>query len=255
MTRLAGVGAGSRGRSHLAAADAIDGQECLLCENDANYPHSTYHEFTPGAEIPEWAENVSDRSAAVTATTLPDHDRLADAASAASSTYFVGFTLRSAPFYTRLKSLLEEGRIGDLGMVGCRECRGYFTATYCFSQERSGGVLLNKNCHDFDLYNWYVDADPVAVTAYGGQHVHTENTDINDHSTVIVRYDDGTVGTLELRLCAPFGERTRMYELRGSAGILRAPEESGAVDLYTRETQDRLTVSQRGGGHAGADTR
>ncbi len=189
------------------------------------------------------------------ATTLRDHDRIADAVDSSSATYFVGFNLRSAPFYTRLQSMLAAGKIGELGMISCRECRGHFAGRYSFARERSGGAILNKNCHDFDLYNWYAESDPVSVVAYGGQHVHDRNTDVMDHATVSVRYANDVVGTLELCLYAPFGERTRMYELRGSTGILRAPDEQHTVDLYRRGSTDRFTVSARGGGHGGADVR
>lgn len=322
--KLGLLGGGARGRSHLRSAYRVNDQDFLLCENESNYPHHTYHDYAPTA--PEWAEEISDLEVEVRAvmdpseatrekamelcgdhgdvpdqyesleefradndcdavvvaspndyhaqqslalleddlnvlaekpiaTTLPDHDRLIDAADSSSGVYFVGFNLRSSPFYTRLKELLGSGTIGELGMISCRECRGHFTADYSFDAERSGGALLDKNCHDFDLYNWYAQSDPVRVSALGGQHVHTDNTDINDYSTLIVEYSNGVAGTLELCMYAPFGERTRMYELRGSEGILRAPNERATVDLFTRERKDRLSVSTAGGGHGGADVR
>lgn len=189
------------------------------------------------------------------ATTLPDHDRLIDEVSAASSTFYPGFNLRCSPFYTRLKDLIADGSVGELGMISCRECRGHFTAEYSFTEAGSGGTLLDKNCHDFDLYNWYAESDPVRVSAFGGQHVHGRNTDVVDQAVVQVEYANGVLGSLDLCMYAPFDERVRMYELRGSAGLLRAPNEPRTVDRYTRTGTDRLTVDETIGGHGGADPR
>lgn len=174
------------------------------------------------------------------ATTLEGHDRFVAAADEANATAYVGFNLRSAPYYRLLKELVADDRIGDLGMLSCRECRGPFDEGYTWDADRSGGMLLEKNCHDFDLFNWYADSDPVRVSAVGDRHVFDRETEIHDSATVTVEYANGVMGTLEVCLYAPFGQRTRKYELRGSTGLLRSPEEEGTIELFTRNGRDRL---------------
>ncbi|MFB6218623.1 MAG: Gfo/Idh/MocA family protein [Halobacteriaceae archaeon] len=187
------------------------------------------------------------------ATTLPGHDRIAEAAARSAATLYPAFNLRSSPYFARLRELVAEGAVGDPGMVSCQEVRAPFgDIDWMYEQERSGGTFLTKNCHDFDLFNWYVDSDPVRVAAAGGQHVLDRDTDVFDHGSVVVEYASGALGTLELCMYAPWDVRTRRYELRGDAGLLRSPEAETTVDHYTREGRDRLRVATTGA-HQGAD--
>jgi myo-inositol 2-dehydrogenase/D-chiro-inositol 1-dehydrogenase len=186
------------------------------------------------------------------ATTVAAHDRIIDAVGESASTFYPAYNLRSSPYFRRLRDLVEDGAVGDLGMITCHEVRSPLVNGYRYSQERSGGALLEKNCHDFDLFNWLAGADPVRVSAAGGQHVLDTDSEILDQASVVVEYEDGTVATLELCLYAPYDQRGRTYELRGSSGLLRSPEESTTIDHYTRDGTERISV-EASGGHAGAD--
>jgi predicted dehydrogenase len=189
------------------------------------------------------------------AATLEGHDRIIDAAAESDSRVYMGFNLRSSPFFSRLKERVAEGEVGDLGMISCHEVRAPFNYGYRYTHARSGGSILEKNCHDFDLFNWYADSDPTRVSAFGGQHVLTEGTDALDHATVIVEYASGVRATLELCLYAPSSQRTRRYELRGSEGVLRAPEDDDTIEAFDYGTHDRLSIDadNHSGGHGGAD--
>src|SRR5699024_5037957 len=97
-----------------------------------------------------------------------------------------------------------------------------FPEGHYYTNEESGGSLLEKGCHDFDLFNWLLDADPVTVGAFGGQHVLSEETDVIDNATAIIKYDSGAVASLDLCLHAPFSQtRGRNYDVRGSDGVIR----------------------------------
>lgn len=186
------------------------------------------------------------------ATTLADHDRIIDAAEGSSGSCYAAYNLRSSPFFAHLKDELDRGAIGRPGMLACQEVRGPFKESYHYSQARSGGALLDKNCHDFDLFNWYADADPVRVSAFGGQHVLERDTDVLDQATVIVEYENGVVGSLDLCLYAPWGQRTRRYELRGTEGVFRSPEEATTIERFASEGSHRTTI-ETVGSHMGGD--
>lgn len=188
-------------------------------------------------------------------TTLADYDEVIDAHGSSDSTFYTGFNLRSSPYFMRIKELLSDGVVGDLGMISCQEARGPFFARYAYSKEMGGGALLDKNSHDFDVFNWLVESDPVHVSAYGGQHVLGSDNDVKDHASVAIEYADGTVATLELCLFAPFGERTRLYELRGDEGLLRSPEGGEEnIRLFGKQKRDEYAVhSPKSSGHGGAD--
>lgn len=185
-------------------------------------------------------------------TTLDQHERLIAATDAFDGTFYPAFNLRMSPFYRRIRRLLREGAVGDLGMVSCREVRQPLVDGFRYRSESSGGPLLEKNVHDFDLFNWYTRARPRRVHATGGQHVLQTDTDIEDQAVVTVEYDDGTLATLELCLYAPWDQRSRTYELRGSEGLLRSPEEALTLDRYHYGGTDRVHVNTEGS-HAGGD--
>jgi predicted dehydrogenase len=186
------------------------------------------------------------------ATTMAGHADVAAAAASHAGTLYPAFNLRSSPFFRRLAGMVEAGRIGDLGSVTCHEVRRPLAAGYRYDRERSGGSLLEKNVHDFDLFNWVADGDPVRVVGAGGRHVLDADADVDDQASVVVEYDGGTLATLELCLYAPWGQRGRRYELRGSEGLLRTPEAEATVDCYGPDGRERIEVATPGG-HLGGD--
>jgi predicted dehydrogenase len=190
------------------------------------------------------------------ATTLADHDRLIEADERSGGRLYVGFNMRHSPQYARLHELVAGGAVGDLGMLSAHEVRVPFPEGHYYTQAESGGTLLEKDCHDFDLFNWVIDADPVRVSAFGGQHVLDRDTDVVDHATVIVEYDDGVTATLELCLYAPFGQPgDRRYEARGSDGLVRTAPDGDGWEVFGWDTRDRHTPVGGDGEHGGADVR
>lgn len=193
--------------------------------------------------------------------TLAEHDQLIDADDRSDALFYVGFNLRVHPVYSKIAELIHDGTIGELGMLSSHNVRVPFPDGFRYSAEQSGGTILEKNCHDFDLYNWYADGEPERVAAIGGQRVLSEGTDILDHATVIVQYDNGVKGTMELSLFSPFTQpRHRTYFVRGDGGIVRTPTETDAIDVFDRTTANRIRTRAHacddgGDVHGGADYR
>jgi myo-inositol 2-dehydrogenase / D-chiro-inositol 1-dehydrogenase len=189
------------------------------------------------------------------ATTLEDHDRFIHANAKSNSLFYVGFNLRSAPFFNRIEQLLTSNAVGRLGMITCREIREPFVRGFRYTRKRSGGSILEKVSHDFDLFNWYGGSDPLKVSAFGNQHVFRKETDAVDQATIAIEYKNGLLAMLELCLYAPFGQRTRTYELRGTEGLLRSSEQAETIDLYTHSEHHRYEVKTGGlrGQHSGGD--
>lgn len=195
------------------------------------------------------------------ATTIAGHEQLIEADDQSDALLYVGFNLRSHPVYARMKELQDAEAIGQLGMLTAHNIRVPLPTGFRYNEADSGGTLLEKNCHDFDLFNWYTERDPLKVAAFGGQQVLTENTDILDHATVIVEYENGVKATLELCLYAPFTHRHhRSYFLRGTEGILQTTQEPDTVELFTRTTHDQFQTNahssdKHASSHGGADIR
>lgn len=81
---------------------------------------------------------------------------------------FVGFNLRYAPVYAKVKQIIDSGVLGDLLTIQADEFydggRTYFRRWNRFRSE-GGGLWITKASHDFDLLYWFAGAQPVEVYA------------------------------------------------------------------------------------------
>jgi predicted dehydrogenase len=84
----------------------------------------------------------------------------------------VTFNYRYAPAYTQFRRLLMEGVVGrplavDFSwMLDTSHGADYFRRWHR-EKENSGGLLVHKATHHFDLVNWWVDSYPTSVFAMG----------------------------------------------------------------------------------------
>ncbi len=153
----------------------------------------------------------------------------------------IGHEFRYAPFFQKVKSLVDTGEIGRPRMVWTREFRWPFqpkSQDWIQDQRRSGGLLVDKNCHHFDLMNWWVGARPVRVAAFGGSavmRVVDAEHQVNDHATVSFDYDNGTVGTLQICLFArEFPHDDLEMGVVGEAGSLQIRPATREIVQWTR---------------------
>ncbi len=81
--------------------------------------------------------------------------------------------LRYSPFFTKLKSLLEEGRIGRLISIQHIEEVGYWHHAHSFvrgnwrNAEMSSPMILQKCCHDMDILLWLADSRCKRISSFG----------------------------------------------------------------------------------------
>lgn len=84
----------------------------------------------------------------------------------------VTFNYRYAPAYTTLRQVIMEGNIGQplavdfSWMLDTRHGADYFRRWHR-EKEHSGGLLVHKSTHHFDLVNWWIDSYPQEVFAMG----------------------------------------------------------------------------------------
>jgi predicted dehydrogenase len=60
--------------------------------------------------------------------------------------------------------------------------------------------MVEKNCHHFDLFNWFAQSNPVKVVAFGGGDVIYKGGEIIDNAWTIVEYENGVRANLGLCL-------------------------------------------------------
>lgn len=138
------------------------------------------------------------------ATTARDCDRMTAAAKRAGRVLQIAQPYRYAPFYRKMRRLIDEGAVGKVQMAWAKECMQWGDVApseqaWRMYQKRSGGILVEKNCHHLDLLNWMIDSEPVRVAAFGGKAFY-QKPEIMDHATVIIEYANGAKGTLLLVL-------------------------------------------------------
>ena len=90
----------------------------------------------------------------------------------------VTFNYRYSPPRTQVKDLLMSGAVGDLlsvdfhWMLNTHHGADYFRRWH--SQKKfSGGLMVHKATHHFDLVNWWLSAIPVSVYATGKREFYT----------------------------------------------------------------------------------
>ncbi|RYH09385.1 MAG: Gfo/Idh/MocA family oxidoreductase [Alphaproteobacteria bacterium] len=90
----------------------------------------------------------------------------------------VTFNYRYTPARTQLKDLLMSGAIGEIEAVDFRwyldrvHGADYFRRWHRY-KEKSGGLLVHKSTHHFDLMNWWLASTPKTVSANGKRVFYT----------------------------------------------------------------------------------
>lgn len=119
----------------------------------------------------------------------------------------IGYELRYADVIVKMRNSLPQ--IGSPKMIWCHEFRHPFLKKeglipdWIRKKEYSGGTLLEKNCHHFDLFNMIADAKPLRVYAAGDNSVEYRDTDVLDHAFVTVDYENGMRANLSLCMFCP----------------------------------------------------
>jgi predicted dehydrogenase len=105
-------------------------------------------------------------------TDLPRLRAIFDAIAQTGRSLRVTFNYRYAPAYTRFWQLVRDGAVGrplavDFSwLLDTRHGADYFRRWHR-EKENSGGLLVHKATHHFDLVNWWVGAYPTSVFAMG----------------------------------------------------------------------------------------
>ena len=84
----------------------------------------------------------------------------------------VTFNYRYAPAYTRFRELIMEGKVGrplavDFTWVLDTSHGADYFRRWHREKQNSGGLLVHKATHHFDLVNWWIDSYPKQVFAMG----------------------------------------------------------------------------------------
>ncbi|MCU0267768.1 MAG: Gfo/Idh/MocA family oxidoreductase [Acidimicrobiales bacterium] len=187
-------------------------------------------------------------------TTMADCLAVRDAARHRPGVVWMALEYRYMPPVARFLAELRAGTAGDVRMLSIREHRFPFlvkVGDWNRFTRNTGGTLVEKCCHFFDLMNQALPGRPVRVLASGAQDVNHlderydgEVPDILDNAFVIVDYDDGRRALLDLCM---FAEGSRWEQELAATG------DRGKVEVHlpnfmeaARGRRAELVVGSRG---------
>jgi len=197
------------------------------------------------------------------ALTIAECDRMIASANESAKILQIGLELRNAPNYRKLHELAASGVIGDPRLLWCHEFRLPFykkVDDWIVQKRFSGGTLVDKNCHHFDLFNWLADSPPVRVAAIGGtdvayaqgghnpvmekhwgSHCDTRTEiDVLDNAWILVEYANGVRACLGLCMFSPYGNDALALGVIGSNGQLRSSESRYEIEQFGLDSADSV---------------
>ncbi|WP_337099780.1 Gfo/Idh/MocA family protein [Paenibacillus sp. YIM B09110] len=110
------------------------------------------------------------------------------------------YNQRTNPLYVKLKDLIDSGELGEIKRTNWIITNWYRSQSYYDSGTwratwagEGGGVLLNQDPHQLDLWQWTIGMMPTRVRAfcYFGKH---RNIEVEDDVTAFVEYENGATG-------------------------------------------------------------
>jgi predicted dehydrogenase len=169
----------------------------------------------------------------------------------------IGLVMRSMPIVREVIARVDSGALGELVSLDTTEHLppehgGYLARNWRRKQEWGGSFMLDKVCHDFDIFERLVGARPSRVASFGGRRIfHAErknvgqtysdgapayalrdagwaaandafhsDMDVTDHQTAIVEYANGVQLSFHSNSHVSLTER-RWY-IAGTEGTLIA---------------------------------
>jgi UDP-N-acetylglucosamine 3-dehydrogenase len=295
MQRIGLVGSGFMATTHATSYQEIDNAEVVAVASLSNDREAFAAENTPDADVYDDAEKMmgeADVTAIDICTPTPTHrpfveaavehgfnvfcekplartakgaDAIVDTVNNTNVTFMTGHVLRYFPEYTEAKRRIDAGEVGTLGTLHTERFSSpprYGSNSWFGDKKQSGGVLLDMAIHDFDYLRWVVgEVDHVFARTTEWDDGH-----LNQHSSVLLRFKDGTVGHVEASWGYPEGSPfITSYEIAGDEGLLEfdtrdenavrisggaeganAPTSPLAKSPYTKELEHFIDCAENG---------
>jgi predicted dehydrogenase len=164
----------------------------------------------------------------------------------------VGLHMRYRKLNNVVKELLDAGELGRISKIWCIEHRGDWhpngtrvpdkngnLTNWRYLQHATGGSIVEKLCHDFDLFSWWLGSKPTSVYATGGNAVYKDRETI-DHADIIVRYENGVHLNVNLSMYAPNQRfQGRLMGVIGERGVLDHETRTSDFTIHYRDGSTR----------------
>ncbi|MFH1969797.1 MAG: Gfo/Idh/MocA family oxidoreductase [Verrucomicrobiota bacterium] len=160
--------------------------------------------------------------------------RMEVAANKAAAQLMPAFRHRFIPGNLLLRKIVASGKIGDVVFFNNIFCGPAFGIEHKWFTKRKiagGGCLLDTNSHSVDLFRFIVGE---VIGQKAVMHRHFQTTDVEDAGVLIVKANNGAIGTMQSSFVAGVG--LAFIDIIGTKGRVRF--EYGNHVLY-RLTKDK----------------
>jgi predicted dehydrogenase len=191
-----------------------------------------------------------------------------------SDNVMVGLVLRYAPLYVDLRKAQADGLLGEVVSIEASEHippyhGAFFMRDWRRYERYSGSFMLEKCCHDLDLYNGVMGCRPKYVSSFGGRKtfvpknapevqgindlevyhrkpsgwmgtdkVFDSDGDIIDFQTAIVEYENGSSLAFHTNLSVP--DDFRRFAVMGAKGMAEGDFVRNFFKVHDSRTSNRL---------------
>jgi predicted dehydrogenase len=202
----------------------------------------------------------------------------------------VGLVLRYSQHMVDLRAAMAAGQLGQVVSLEANEHiapyhGAFFMRDWRRRDDLAGGFMLEKCCHDLDIYNMVTGSRPVRVASFGGRksflptnapasnaeaeifHVKQSvwesvddpfrsDGDIIDYQTAILQYETGASLAFHTNLNVP--DEHRRFCVMGTHGMAEGDFVRGFLKVTARDgtrlaDHDYTTGAVAKGAHYGAD--
>ncbi|MBU2888081.1 Gfo/Idh/MocA family protein [Celeribacter halophilus] len=201
----------------------------------------------------------------------------------------VGMVLRYSPLYRALRQAQADGHLGEIMSIEASEHiapyhGSFFMRDWRRNSDMSGGFMLEKCCHDLDLYQGVVGARARKVASFGGRKKYlpehrpvaatyldeklprwsgvedafSGGGDLIDYQTALIQYENGASMSFHTNLNVP--DEFRRFAVIGRDGMAEGDFIRNTFKVTLSDTGDvpvesmELAKSSQGNvGHYGAD--
>ncbi len=250
--------------AELLAAGPFD----LLMIGTPNHLHFEHINLALDAGFPVFAEKPIVRTQA---ESLALASRLS---AGPTPPLFLGLVMRSMPIVSEVIARIDRGELGEIISMDATEHLhpehgGYLARNWRRKAAWGGSYLLDKVCHDFDIFGRIVGARPAKIASFGGRRIFTgdraeetrpvwddgqpayalhdagwqgandafqSDMDVTDHQTALIEYENQV--RLSFHANSHVGLTERRWYVAGTEGTLIA-------DLVRNRLMVRRALSRR----------
>ncbi|MBU9811998.1 Gfo/Idh/MocA family oxidoreductase [Rahnella sp. C60] len=208
-----------------------------------------------------------------------------------SDNIIVGLVLRYSPLFIDLMHARQQGLLGEIASIEATEHirpfhGAFFQRDWRRYEKYAGPYILEKCCHDIDLYQGLMGERPVRVASFGGRKsftpdqeprgdfnasaglyhskpsgwsgtdaVFTSDADIIDYQTALIEYSGGATLAFHANLNVP--DEFRRFCVIGSQGMAEGDFVRNFFRVHDARSGDKVISTEYEGnaydGHYGAD--